>query len=70
MSYKETLMLGAAGAVAIYVARKIPSVKAVFDKGANNNGKMVPGVPEIALRNGWSAAWIAIPAAAAFYLSR
>lgn len=71
MALKETLILGAAGAVAIYAARSmVPSIGAAMDKGVPTTRGTLPLVPEIMTRNSWSFAFTLIPAVGAWYLSK
>jgi hypothetical protein len=77
MPLKQTVILGLAGAAAIYAARQIPTVNNITTSAPfNNNGKMVPLIPEAFMLNpdakhaNWSALFFMIPAAGAWYLSR
>lgn len=72
MSMKNTLILGLAGAAAIYTVRKIPALNTVTTNTPfNDNGKTVPLIPPgLMARNSWSFAFVAIPAIGAWYLSR
>lgn len=72
MSMKNTLILGLAGAAAIYTVRKIPAINAMTTNAPfANNGKAVPGIShDLMARNGWSFAFVALPAIGAWYLSR
>jgi hypothetical protein len=70
MSLKDAFMLGAVGAAGIFVARKIPVVGNRMDQGAPTTNGALPLVPDVMVKNGWSAAFVLIPAAAAWYLSK
>jgi hypothetical protein len=74
MSLKETMILGAVGAVGIGVARSLSSTTGPL-KVIKNNGRVVPGIPPDFMTNpstpnaSWSLAFTLIPAALAYYLS-
>lgn len=70
MSIKQTLIMGAVGAVGIVAARRV-SASTIDGTGSGaSSGQMLPFVPEIMPKNGWSFAFVAIPALGAWYLSR
>lgn len=71
MSLKQTLIVGVVGAVGIVAARKfVPAIVDGVNTATTTNGQLLPFVPEIMPRNGWSFAFVAVPAIGAWYLSR
>jgi hypothetical protein len=70
MAIKETLILGAVGAAAIYGVRSFMGPQNPMDAGTVQSRGALPLVPEFMVKNGWSLAFTIIPAAGAWYLSR
>lgn len=70
MTVKSVAVAGLFGVGALYIARQTPMISDGMRRAAPWNGKSVPMVPEVMVRNDWSAAWWAIPAVGAYYLSK
>ena len=69
MAIKDTLILGVAGAAAIYTARQVPAIQSRMDSWTDNK-KLVPLIPvNFMAKNSWSALFWILPAAGAWYLS-